>query len=156
MGTDIHIVVERKWEGRWVGVRTDQGFYRGGFLGDSGPNWASPAVGNRNYAFFARLAGVRGDGPEALGLPDDASDLTLMRWSEWESDGHSCSYLPLKEFADRWCAGDKEFLAKRAVERLRGEDNSYTQLLNRASIGAFDPYGYMDVEDFRVVFWFDN
>ena len=155
MGCDIHIVVERKWEGRWVGLRTDQGFVRGGYNGEE-TDWVYPDIGQRNYAFFARLAGVRGDGPEPLGIPGDASDLTLMLTNQWEGDGHSHSYLPLKEFAERWCVGDEAFITTMAAERLDGKDRAYARLLDRASIGTFDLYDDMDVEDFRVVFWFDN
>lgn len=155
MGCDIHIVVERKWKGRWVGLRTDQGFARGGY-NSAETDWVYPDIGQRNYAFFARLAGVRGDGPEPLGIPGDASDLTLMLTSQWEGDGHSHSYLPLKEFAERWCAKDEAFITTMAAERLDGKDWAYARLLDRASIGTFDPYDDMDVEDFRVVFWFDN
>lgn len=154
MGCDIHIVVERKWEGWWVGLRTDQGFIRGGYNGEEA-DWISPNVGQRDYAFFARLAWVRGDGPEPLGIPSDASDLTLML-TDMGQDGHSFSYLPLKEFAERWCAGDEAFIATMVAERLKGKDRAYARLLDRASIGAFDLYAGMNVEDFRVVFWFDN
>jgi hypothetical protein len=156
MGCDIHIVVERKWEGRWVGLRTDQGFGRGGYNGEE-TDWVYPDIGQRNYAFFARLAGVRGDKyVETFGIPGDASDLTLMMTDRWGSDGHSFSYLPLKEFAERWCAKDEAFITTMAAERLDGKDRAYARLLDRASIGMFDPYDDMDVEDFRVVFWFDN
>ena len=156
MGCDIHIVVERKWEGRWVGLRTDQGFVRGGYGGEE-TDWVYPDVGQRDYAFFARLAGVRGgDGPEPLGIPGDASDLSLMRLSDWEGDGHSFSYLPIKEFAERWCAKDKAFITTMAAERLEGKNRAYARLLDRASMGTFDLYDDMNVEDFRVVFWFDN
>lgn len=155
MGCDIHIVVERRWEGRWVGVRTDQGYATAGY-DEPKAAWTTPAVGSRDYDFFARLAGVRGPGPAPLGIPSDASDLTLALTSAWEGDGHSFSHLPLKEFAERWCAGDEEFLAIMAAERLKGESRVYNRLLERASIGAFDPYDVMDVGDFRVVFWFDN
>ena len=155
MGCDIHIVVERKWNGRWVGVRTDQGFTRGGYKSKEG-DWVYPEVGRRDYAFFARLAGVRGDGPDPLGIPGDASDLTLALAQEWEYDGHHYSYLPLKEFAERWCAEDEAFIAAMTAERLKGEDRAYARLLNRASIGACDLYGDTDPNDFRVVFWFDS
>jgi hypothetical protein len=155
MGCDIHIVVERKWEGRWVGVRTDQGFNCGGYDGEVN-TWATPKVGRRDYAFFERLAGVRGNGPDPLGIPGDASDLSLLRLSYWEGDGHSFSYLPLKEFAERWCAKDEAFIATRAAERLEGSDRAYARLLDRASMGAFDLYADMNIDDFRVVFWFDN
>jgi hypothetical protein len=155
MGCDIHIVIEQKWRDRWVGVRTSQGFVTGGYAGEEN-SWAYPALGGRNYAFFARLAGVRGDGPPPLGIPSDASDLTLMQVLDWGEDGHSHSYLPLKEFAARWCHGDPKFVAAMAAERLNGEDRAYAVLLNRASISVFDPHNDLDIDDFRVVFWFDN
>lgn len=155
MGCDIHIVVERNWDGKWVGMRTDRGFVRGGYNGEE-TDWVYPDVGQRDYAFFARLAGVRGDGPEPLGMPRDPSDLTLALAKEWEGDGHSFSYLPLKEFAERWCAEDEAFIATMAAERLKGESRAYARLLDRASIGVFDAYDDMDLDDFRVVFWFDN
>lgn len=155
MGCDIHIVVERKWKDRWIAVRTDQGFARGGYS-DERTEWVYPEIGGRNYPFFARLAGVRGDGPEPLGIPSDASDHTLMAMDLWGSDAHSHSYLPLKDFATRWCAADADFIATLTKERLAGEDRAYARLLYRASIGAFDLYDDMDVDDFRVVFWFDN
>jgi len=155
MGCDIHIVVERKWGGKWVGVRTDKGYTIGGY--DSAEcAWRYPDVGRRDYPFFARLAGVRGDGPDPLGIPGDASDLTLALTREWEGDGHSFSYLPLKEFAERWCAEDVAFIATMIAERLKGEDRAYARLLDRASIGVFNAYDDVDVDDFRVVFWFDN
>lgn len=155
MGCDIHIVVERRWEGRWIGVRTDAWLSSGSYA-DASSELVAPAVGRRNYAFFARLAGVRGTGPVPHGLPDDASDLTLALSEDWEGDGHSHSWLPLKEFADRWCATDEAFIATLAAERLEGKLSAYARLLDRASIGAFDVYDDIDVDDFRVVFWFDN
>ena len=155
MGCDIHIVVERNWICKWVGMHTDRGIPRGGYNGE-GADWFSPDIGRRDYPFFARLAGVRGDGPEPLGLPHDPSDLTLVLAKEWEGSGHSFSYLPLKEFAGRWCAGDAEFLATMTAERLKGERRAYARLLDRASIGVFSAYDDMDVDDVRIVFWFDN
>lgn len=155
MGCDIHIVIECKWGDRWVGLCTDQGYFTGSYKGEE-CGYSYPAVGSRDYPFFARLAGVRGDGPEPLGVPDDASDLTVMLVSGWEHDGHNFSHLPLKEFAKRWCADDKAFASVTAAERLEGSDRAYARLLNRASMGTFDLYDDMDVEDFRVVFWFDN
>lgn len=155
MGCDIHIVIEKKWGEKWVGMRTDRSFVRGGYDGKQA-DWITPTVGQRDYGFFARLAGVRGGGPDPLGIPSDASDLTLALTQEWDGDGHSYSYLPLKEFAERWCAADPEFIAVLAAERLRDEKQAYARLLDRASIGAFDSYDDHDMEDFRVVFWFDN
>lgn len=156
MGCDIHIVVEQRWEDRWVGVATSQGFMTDSYL--PGPTkgypYAGPAVGQRNYAFFGRLAGVRASGPPPQGFPDDASDLSLMLAQQWGDDGHSHSWLPLWEFADRWCSGSDDFIAQRAKDRLGGKATSEHRLLDRASIGTYDSEAGM--ENFRVVFWFDN
>jgi len=156
MGTDIHIVIERRWRDKWVGVRSDHGFSRGSYRADTPSDWAAPAVGQRDYGFFSRLAGVRGDGPAPDGVPHDASDMALALLGGWDGDAHSMGHLPLAEFAMRWCAGDPEFLANMTAERLAGPDTMYSHLLDRASIGAFDFYDDTPVEDFRVVFWFDN
>jgi hypothetical protein len=89
-----------------------------------------------------------------VGLPDDASDLSVALSEGWGVDAHSHSWLPLEEFAKCWCADSPEFIATMARERLEGEDASYFRLLNKASIYAYD--GDHDITDFRVVFWFDN
>lgn len=154
MGCDIHIVIERKYKDKWVGVRTDQSVPTKHYNED-GWDYNSPAVGWRDYGFFARLAGVRGSGPNPEGVPDDASDLTRALVEQWDSDGHSYSHLPLEEFAQRWVAGDDEFLAARTKERLEGGDTLWARTLDKASIGAFDGYAD-DINEFRVVFWFDN
>lgn len=156
MGCDIHIVVEYKHKGKWVGVRTDQSVPIKPY---NNKDWDfnTPAVGQRDYGFFARLAGVRGKGPAPKGIPKDASDLTRLLVEQWEGDGHSHSHLPLVEFAKRWVAGDDKFLAEMAADRLAGKDNVWERVLVKASIGALEYYGReMDASDFRVVFWFDN
>jgi hypothetical protein len=156
MGADIHIVIERRYGDKWVGVRTDEGIPKLGYA-DTGWDYNAPAVGQRDYAFFARLAGVRGDGPSPVGLPDDASDLSVALFEDWGVDAHSHSWLPLEEFAMRWCADNPEFIATMTRERLEGGDASYFRLLNKASIYAYDGDGDdYDITDFRVVFWFDN
>jgi hypothetical protein len=153
MGADIHIVIERRYGDKWVGVRTDEGIPKLGYT-DTGWDYNAPAVGQRDYAFFARLAGVRGDGPSPVGLPDDASDLSVALSEGWGVDAHSHSWLPLEEFAKCWCADNPEFIATMTRERLEGGDVSYFRLMNKASIYAYD--GEHDITDFRVVFWFDN
>lgn len=158
MGCDIHIVIERRWEGRWVGIRTDQGYYIDGLEAENPSirTYVFPAVGQRNYDFFARLAGVRGEGPVPNGFPRDASDLSRLLRAEWGSDGHSHSWLPLQDFALRWCAGNREFVATMAKQRMEGDKGLYYRLLDRASIGTYDAYSEDDIDDYRVVFWFDN
>ena len=154
MGTDIHIVIEQKFKDKWIGVRTDVGIPKLAYDDAEGWDYTAPVVGQRDYAFFARLAGVRGNGPSPAGLPDDASDLSLALSDGWGVDAHSHSWLPLEEFAMRWCADNSEFIATMTRERLEGEDASYHRLLYKASINVYD--GDADITDYRVVFWFDN
>lgn len=53
----------------------------------------------RNYALFAALAGVRGKGPAPRDLPDDVSVVVKKASDMWGCDGHSHSWISLKEFA---------------------------------------------------------
>lgn len=173
MGCDIHFVIERQvtrydYEeadivpvpGRWVGVyatwlspvplnirdplpkmgekgRGALGFYD-----------RLPAMKSRNYSFFARLARVRGDGPEPKGAPDDASELARMMIDEDGADGHSHSWDTLKDFIFKWLvsAGD-ESAATAVASALEGNED----LL--ASVAGVWPEA---MKLYRVVYWFDN
>ena len=123
MGCDIHIAVEKKVGDKWV--MRDRLHY------------TKPST-NRNYPRFAALAGVRGDGPDPRGLPEDIGESTRLYRDEWGSDGHSDSWLPLKEACRAWLETDwqpDDFARK------------------------YPECHYFDVEDqgeYRVVFWFDN
>lgn len=120
MGCDIHIVVVKK-KGRGCEILWDPGeFWRGPT--DDGAHVGSEIdahwkqtrlVHSRNYERFAKLSGVRGEGPEANGWPDWASDHVDMA----DEDLHSHTHYPIKEavkiFLDtEWNEGDKAALAK--------------------------------------------
>lgn len=127
MGCDIHICVEKKVNDKWVMVNR---LHHG-----------SPAT-VRNYRRFAALAGVRGNGPEPKGLPEDISDSTRLCSDEWGVDGHSHSYMDLQETA-------KIYLRTEYSD----ENNEY--------INKYPESHYFDIEeselkDYRIVFWFDN
>lgn len=102
MGCDIHVCLEVKQtvfgKEKWVNVDSftwdeyDQklehnDFYRG-----------------RDYDLFSALAGVRkrGNNPcmKEKGMPDDAHSLTVAQYEHWAGDGHSHSWLTLKELMD--------------------------------------------------------
>lgn len=125
MGCDIHIVVEKERNGEWLMHNTVHCSKRGC---------------DRNYDRFARLAGVRGDGPEPRGLPSDVSASTQMLVDEWGDDGHSHSWLPLSE----------------ALALFRETE--------RGGLMSVSEYDYFDCEmrepddakNYRVIFWFDN
>lgn len=110
MGCDIHIYVEKKEDGRWIPVDDwVQDEY-----GISYVPYQKQIYYGRNYDLFAMLADVRngygfagvdtGNGfiPISLpkGLPDDVSDNIKNVSDSWGCDGHSHSWLTLKELID--------------------------------------------------------
>lgn len=150
MGADIHFVIEaRTSDYGWVGTYTTDVSARP--KPRSGDSYSK--LKSRNYAFFAMLAGVRGEGPEPLGLPDDVSDLAAHESDGWGDDGHSHSYCSLLEF-----------VRKRYITEWRDGEAIGPQAMRDALAGKLDEkalYEYMDYppedpKNYRVVFWFDN
>lgn len=119
MGCDIHCFVEKKdlKTGKWekiTGFKSD--FYDKDsdyFSTDRFKNGDS-ILDARNYNEFAILANVRngfgfggcdtGDPIKPIsmpkGLPDDISEEVKLKAEEWGSDGHSHSWLTIKEIKD--------------------------------------------------------
>jgi hypothetical protein len=138
MGCDIHATLEVKTPTGWVCVNTYQGHHMAYPCGDR--DWSLPVTTERNYDRFAALAGVRGEGPEPRGIPEDASDTTKYLVDLWGSDGHSHSWLP----------------AKKAAEIFLATDRTKTQEEFRAK---FPKNYYLEIEgtaEHRLIFWFDN
>lgn len=123
MGCDIHGTIERKVDDKWVMVEP--------FPQDTR---------DRNYVRFALLAGVRGDGPTARGIPDDVSVSTKLHIDDWGVDGHSHSWLPLNEAAKIW---------------LKTEWDKPSMAIDYPTSHYFD-VDDDDPNEHRVVFWFDN
>lgn len=146
MGCDIHLVVERFTEpypgaSNWICVSIAAG-WTSTYQTKHGTNWFSPACLSRNYERFANLAGVRGEGPPARGLPHDAS-ASAAYLSESE-DFHSHSWLPIAEAARIFA--ETELLAVDASELQKKFPISHY-------FGIDDDGNY---EKYRIVFWFDN
>lgn len=139
MGCDIHGVIEKRTDsGKWVTIRTLDGAGR-----DQDGKWICPAATVRNYRRFAALAGVRGDGPDARGLPDDASE--TARW-KFENEGdHTPSWLPLVEAAQIYCVTD--------YRETDSREETYRQQFPCSFYFGEDAD---DVSDLRLVFWFDS
>ncbi len=145
MGCDIHIVLEQRAKGgRWIGIDTYIGHECSYIKG-----WATPIARERNYDRFAALAGVRGNGPEPRGLPWDASETVRFLADEWGGDGHSHSWLPIKD-----------------AERIFSETHHWTED-KRDDFGKSYPAVHFfgvdysegssrSADDYRIVFWFDN
>lgn len=136
MGCDIHLVLEKKFGEKWIGVDTFNGHETA-----YGKGWASPTARSRNYTRFAALANVRGEGGlEPKGIPSDASDTTQALSDEWGGDGHSHSWLPVDEAAAIFAKTERELT------------DEYAKKCPAAHF--FGAEG--DLSVYRLVFWFDN
>ena len=175
MGADIHFTIEHRNPSNdlgWVGV-----FYSGAsyspdmynkrylYLSNTNVTLGSAEhsrrlndgvhplgrLGRRDYDFFARLAGVRGDGPEPNGVPPDASTLTQRCVSRWGSDNHSHGHMTLREFVKRKIISD-DSLVEAAKSKLQGGDPIAEYLGD-----YLDDDSSITLDDnTRVIFWFDN
>jgi hypothetical protein len=148
MGCDIHFVIEKKFDNKWIGV------YAKSETPDAMPekeygvtpgDWVHQyrrrmVFCNRNYGFFALLAGVRGGADDAvpLGVPEDMSELASVMVEQEGSDGHSHSHLPYRDFCERFAlATALAFTDEGSHSWVSGCDGD-------------------DIDSYRVVFWFDN
>lgn len=172
MGADIHFVIENR-DPRdnhgWVGVYFSDSplappSYNHRYVYDQNANISaekqlrrmddgvSPLgrLSRRDYSFFARLAGVRGDGPEPNGVPDDASVMTRRCVERWEGDGHSHGYVSLREFV-RLKLLHNDTIAEAAKAKLKGRDPIEDFLSEH-----YDGNDITLDDNTRVVYWFDN
>ncbi len=138
MGCDIHIVLERRELpcGDWIGLYSSDVYQIVG---------KNLRVKNRDYSFFAEIAGVRGSpGPEgyyAKNLPKDVSALAWHEYMKAPADHHSASHCSADVFCGCW---------------LRMHPNNpgiRTEYALEELLGIYPDEG--DFE-YRVVFWFDN
>lgn len=110
MGCDIHPYREKFVDGRWQTADPWEAYdYGEGEKGKKIP-YDKRAYNGRNYNLFGMLAGVRNrDDDFAVtprGIPWDVSPEVKKAAEEWDSDGHSHTYLYLHELASlrRWAA----------------------------------------------------
>lgn len=145
MGCDIHAVVERKVGEKWIAVNVIQNHYTAGRDHDGETDgFSSPAALDRNYARFAAMAGVRGSGPIPKGVPEDPSQ-TTAHLIKSDIDGHSHSWLPL----------DEAIKIMANTEQWRAHEDE------KCWIRQYPSHFFFNVEDdqlddHRLVFWFDN
>jgi len=141
MGCDIHTNTEVKKDWIWENVNFEP-------------------FGWRNYNMFSLLAGVRNYGiikpmAEPRGLPDDVSIEVYEKHREESGDAHSESYLTLRELVEY----DYSKPHIDEYDELITEDDIYTPL-NFLSDSYFKDIEelkqYGDLDNIRVVFWFDN
>ena len=165
MGCDIHFVVEVRRPGgeygeveqRWLVCHdsSTSGRHHFGEWGNSDETRDIRHVTfdqfeHRNYAFFAALAGVRGDGPAPIGLPPDATGNSLYRLDK--DDGiHSQSWLSLEKFTQAYLKGYRPEEAMKTLVKDQLKDLILDTLKVDPKRRQYFPLG-----DYRVVFGFDN
>ena len=131
MGTDIHTMLEKEFDGEWVLVHV--------------PHWNTGAR-RANYTRFAKLAGVRGDGPAPKGAPSDISEGARYRLRKWGDDARSISYDTLIRFLDVCKETDRD-------DVFYNDTWKYSDFCEHYLGIGFDKDECVD--DFRVVYWFD-
>jgi hypothetical protein len=110
MGCDIHLFTEIKKsinsQDKWVNAdnwRYNPYYQEGNDEGERMLNIDSLYSG-RNYELFGILAGVRDHNNDSIddprGLPEDVSEVTKKESDRWDGDGHSHSWLTLKELRE--------------------------------------------------------
>lgn len=141
MGCDVHVYVEVKINGQWC-------------------SYAHPNV-DRDYELFGVLAGVRRDGPpivEPRGVPDDLGEVARMKYESWGYDAHTPSWFGPDEMLKLsvWWVENGHL----GRTHLMGIEDSWKCYLFGEPL---TPAGLLEaaqrhqgLEDFRVVFWFDN
>lgn len=162
MGADVHMFVEKKLRNdEWAIVQTFSPINKKalGLESTGGYDWLFFIVEGRNYALFAKLAGVRGNGPQAKGVPDDASPLYREYVDSWSSDGHSHSWCTATEFVARFLEtqDSRDPIVKEYAGWVlnRGQDNAVLTFLdNYCAVPIRD--GEDKADDYRFVFFFDN
>lgn len=166
MGADIHIYAEVKLKnGQWAMTHAFEPQPRRVFGWPENPGEHGLlfyTVGSRNYSFFAALAGVRGDGPEPRGLPNDVSPLVQQEADSWGSDGHSHSWMYPEEFAKVFMEhhmsnAEVATLVERRMNARWSRDLTLTILQDYIGVTLpEDDEGNPDAYGLRFVFWFDN
>jgi len=167
VGCDIHMVLEKKFANKWVGLHAYPYVspkaiavrVRGADLVEN-VEWMSFHAGQRNYKLFGALADVRGEsvfGHEPLGIPYDASELVVCLAEEYGADGHSHSHMLLPEFLRcyAYAKGQNGEYEKGLADAVRGEKLPFKEFADEV-LGFTFYEEEQDANQYRIVFWFDN
>lgn len=133
MGCDIHYVIEVKHKNKWVAVSIGE----------------DQLLRNRNYRLFNLLAGVRATQAKLntpKGFPYDASDTASYLNDHWGSDGHSHSCLLMYQ------------VKKILLDYMNEPGIAFSVHQHQYPIYTFTGMSIkdQDLENYRLVFWFDN
>jgi len=159
MGCDIHMYVEKKDKnGIWDLCHGENYSYLEPFNGY--------CYGGRNYTLFGALAEVRRKVPDALkpkGFPEDASEDVLKEFKSWEGDAHTPSYLTLKDalpIFNKYGSPHEQVhsLFEDYLNPTKEElELFYIQYGYSFTYGLwFGDVNEKEIEDYRIVLWFDN
>ena len=136
MGCDIHAHIEVKINGKWE-------------------HYSTPRI-QRWYQLFAKIAGVRNNNDitpisEPKGLPEDISEITKFESDYMGSDGHSHSWLNVKEIKEMLKYIDE-------LDPTNSFEHKELGYIGGNGVGDFEVgEGYpKEYQDVRMVFWFDN
>jgi len=167
MGCDIHFVVEvdftreadtmeapRGHVPQWVGVYSTGHTPNMARNPDDMYRWRSVWCDERDYDFFAAIAGVRGEGPEPNGIPEDASALARIYIDQYGADGHSHGHMPLIDFVRAKMRVRADVVtAAEVTHKLTSKSDVITR--EPLEFALADLSTYQD-DSVRVVFFFDN
>lgn len=166
MGCDIHLFVEKKSSnGIWNFCCGERKWWT-----NQKPPMASGCYAERNYNLFGALANVRwatGENKEPLGFPEDASSSVKLRYERWGCDAHSASYMSLVEAEPLFLKYYEEPYGYEGllINNFKDPNNKTTEEVElfKMTYGVDPKYGIwfggVDekcIEDYRIVFWFDN
>ena len=132
MGCSIHIAVEKRFKGKWVMVQRYEPY----------PELEAT---RQCYSRFARLAGVRGGGPEPRGIPEDISESTRMWLDEWGTDAHDGTWFGVDEAMPLFLEDDPK------PEKQRWyQDSSENAFAHYFGVDGEHPVGI-----YRLIIFFD-
>ncbi len=138
MSCDLTLHIELKVNGKWEHYNHKRCF--------------------QDYTFFGFVGGVRVEGLQVFenkGLPDDLSVITEINRKKYEGDYHNASWLTLDELLQIIEAFRKHEPNEKQVDAV---EKSFGYLFGN-SMWYFNKYKNdfsSEIEDVRVVTWFDN
>lgn len=160
MGCDIHLFAEIRKDGVWEAagdsVKNEWYDHKDKETPDNQKYVREEFYSSRHYELFGILAGVRYTGfkpiVEPRGTPKDVSLEVKSHLDYWTSDGHTHSWLTLKEILEyMWSPrGKKDIKSLGPNSFFDGTDCTVAKLTKL----ALDPH--LKPEDIRVVLFFDN
>lgn len=148
MGTDVHMHLEIKINGRWE-------------------HYGAPQV-SRSYNLFGLLGEVRGNGPavgKPKGMPTDPSTVTAFDFARMGVDAHTPSWFSAQEidaFEQAWALDGEHMMVDGRPYPAMGRDIEHnilrTYLFGNgwAGFSRWPNDRPKGLEDVRWVFWFDS